>query len=144
MVSINEIERINELEGDRIEGYEFVMLDGKRMLLDRRLIGRFADFKAAMHSANSAIRFGSQDERICYACRGNAQPRSDRCPECDAVIPGPPVVNRRQQVGWVYSPTENCYEADDRPAADAKWWASTPTLLRSTSIPLHFHGVLEG
>jgi hypothetical protein len=99
-VPIQDIQHVFSIfytNGDRWPEYEIVMADGRRMLLDHHLIGRFPDFKAAVQACNRSVQFGRRDGQLCHVCGEDLRVRRDKCPACDTPIPAqPPPVPRGQ------------------------------------------------
>ena len=103
VVEAVELDQVIELfddANDRDPGYELVLRNGTRTLLDRRLIGRDKkQFRRALLAANPGIRFDRRNERHCYACGADLRVRTDRCPQCDTPIPAPvPRAHQRCQL----------------------------------------------
>lgn len=95
VMQISDIDQITDLRPGNSEGrtdLELLLLDGSRVLLDRRLVGNQKRFNWALRQSNPRIRFTQRDWRECYFCGGQVQGLRERCQNCDApvAVPIPP------------------------------------------------------
>jgi hypothetical protein len=86
LAKLNEVVEVDFPNEDRAKEFELVLNDGRRVVLDSRLI-QFKEFRAAIYREMPAVVFGSRNGKLCYACGEDLRVRKDRCPACGVAIP---------------------------------------------------------